>query len=147
MMKRLIILLILIGILGASQGIGLGFILGEPTGISLKSWISRRNAVDFGVGWSFTRERIHIIGDYLFHFPEWVKEPDWYPYLGVGGRLKIWDDADKTKFNLGVRFGIGIEYIYERFGFFGELYPVMDLVPETDFDLEGGIGARFYFTT
>ncbi|HID32673.1 MAG TPA: hypothetical protein EYP24_04780 [bacterium (Candidatus Stahlbacteria)] len=141
MMKKLLILFILFG---SSSGIGLGIIIGEPTGISLKNWIAEKHAIDFGIGWSFTRNRIHIIGDYLFHFPEWVEEENWYPYLGIGGRLKLKEEQDEWRFNLGVRFGIGIEYIYQRFGFFGELYPVMDLIPETDFDLEGGIGARFY---
>ncbi|RKX71780.1 hypothetical protein DRP53_00400 [candidate division WOR-3 bacterium] len=145
-MMRTFTIILIFGLITTAYPIGVGIILGEPTGLSFKSWITEINAIDFGIGWSFTRERIHLVADYLFHFPEWIQEPNWYPYLGLGGRLKMKRTKEEEwEFNLGARFGIGIEYIYQRFGFFGELYPVMDLVPETDFDLEGGIGARFYF--
>jgi len=130
---------------GRPAGFGLGVIVGKPTGISLKSWISRKHAIDFKIGWSFPEKKIHVVGDYLSYFPEWIKKRSWYPYVGIGGRLKMKQEQEDWQFNLGIRFGIGIEYIYRQFGLFGELYPVMDLVPKTNFDLEGGIGARYYF--
>lgn len=126
-------------------GFGLGVIVGKPTGISLKSWISRKHAIDFKIGWSFPEKKIHVVGDYLSYFPEWIKKRSWYPYVGIGGRLKMKQEQEDWQFNLGIRLGIGIEYIYRQFGLFGELYPVMDLVPETNFDIEGGIGVRYYF--
>jgi len=33
-----------------------------------------------------------------------------------------------------------IEYVRPQ-----SIYPVVDIVPETDFDFEGGLGFRFYF--
>ena len=58
-MKKIIILFLLglillpITIKAQDSGIGLGIILGEPTGVSLKSWVGRREALDVAVAWSF----------------------------------------------------------------------------------------------
>jgi len=129
---------------GIPTGFSLGVIAGVPTRISFKSWIAQKHAIDFEIGWSLPEERIHIAGDYLSHFPEWTQKHGWYPYLGVGGRLKMKADQEE-QFNLGIRLGMGIEYIYRQLGFFGELYPVMDLMPDIGFDIEAGIGVRYCF--
>lgn len=125
-------------------GFGLGVIAGAPTRISFKNWIAQKHAIDFDIGWSFPEKRIHVACDYLSHFPEWTQKHGWYPYLGVGGRLKMKADQDE-QFNLGIRLGMGIEYIYRQLGFFSELYPVMDLMPDIGFDVEAGIGVRYCF--
>ncbi len=127
-----------------STRIGIGIILGSPTGFSMKFKLNRINALAFNAGWSFGHdEKLHLTGDYLFHFPEAFPEsPDFVPYVGLGGRFIISDPGEDK---LGVRFGGGLEYTYEPFGFFLELFPVINIIPKTDFDLEGGIGARIYF--
>lgn len=130
---------------GMPAGFGLGVIIGEPTGISFKKWIAGKHAIDFEMGWSFPGDRIHIAVDYLTHFPEWIRKHNLHPYLGVGGRLKMKAEQEEEQFTFGIRFGAGIEYIRGQFGLYGELYPVVDLVPETKFGMEGGIGARYYF--
>ena len=48
--------------------IGIGVILGEPTGITGKFMIDDTNAIDVGAGWETSGDnRLHIYGDYLFH--------------------------------------------------------------------------------
>ena len=126
-------------------GFGLGVIMGEPTGISLKKWIAEKRATDCEIGWSFPGERIHFAVDYLFHFPERTSKPNLYPYLGVGSRLKIKAQQEDDQFTFGIRCGAGVEYLCGQFGLYGELYPVVDLLPGIKFGLEGGIGARYYF--
>ena len=39
-----------------SSGFGIGVIIGEPTGISLKHWMSQTTALDAGVAWGFDRK-------------------------------------------------------------------------------------------
>ena len=65
--------------------------------------------------------------------------------FGIGGRMRVKADDDATEFHVGVRIGGGIEFLVRRFGIFLELYPVVNLIPSTDFDFEGGLGCRFYF--
>jgi hypothetical protein len=124
---------------------GIGMVIGEPTGVNMKKWISEKSALGSEIGWSFPGERIHISVDYLVHFPEWIGKANLYPYLVIGARLKIRTEQGSDQFRSGIRFGAGIEYICGRLGLYGEIDPVVDMLPDTRFGLEGGIGARCYF--
>ncbi len=127
--------------------IGLGVILGEPTGLSAKFWTSNNTAFDLGLAWSFSGNgHFHIHGDYLFHrlgvFN--VSKGALPLYFGIGARMLFRDDADD---NIGIRFPIGIEYYFDDLplAVFVEIVPILDLAPSSDFDINGGIGGRFYF--
>lgn len=128
-----------------NRGTGVGIIIGEPTGISAKYWLSNRTAMDGGLAWSFAKESsFHIHGDYLWHVFDALKaEETTIPlYFGVGGRLKLSKDA-----HLGVRIVGGIAYmVYEvPLDVFLEIAPIMDLIPATRLAMNGGIGVRFFF--
>jgi len=130
------------------KNVGLGFILGEPTGIDAKFWLANQHAFEIGAAWSLSgNNEFHIQGDYLFHkFDVFdLKSSDELPlYFGVGGRMIFRDKIDDT---FGVRFPVGLTYIFANYPFdiFGEIVPILDVAPDTDFDLEGAIGARFWF--
>ncbi len=130
----------------AQGGFGLGIILGEPTGISAKAWLTRTTALDFAAAWSFVDEpAFHIHGDYLRHnydlFP--VERGRLPLYYGLGARLKFLEHDSE----IGVRVPVGLEYLFEsnRVGLFVELVPLLDLAPDTDFTINSSIGARYYF--
>jgi hypothetical protein len=130
----------------ASQGnFGLGIIVGEPTGVSAKLWITERTAVDMAAAWSFSdEEAFHLHADYLFHnFDLITVEQGRLPvHFGIGGRLKFEDES-----RLGVRIPIGLTYIFDGapVDIFFEVVPILDLAPDTDFSANGAIGARFFF--
>ena len=118
--------------------------LGEPTGLSAKLWTSPQNAVDAGLAWSFRGDGfVHLQADYLWHFPGTIQSTERFVlYAGIGGRL---GGGDETRF--GVRIPVGIEW-WPRgapLDIFLELAPIMDLAPATEFDMNGGIGIRFFF--
>jgi hypothetical protein len=153
-MKKYSLLLLLIPCLLFGGKYGIGVILGSPTGFTGKSFLSRRSAVQINAGWSFVGAvGFHATGDYQFLFPGVVHGEtgesldNVVPYLGIGGRFRFKenDATNETDFHVGLRLGGGIEYLIDRFGVFLEIYPVVDFVPETDFDFEGGLGFRFYF--
>lgn len=153
MMKKLAILSILIvPVLLLGQNLGLGVIVGSPTGLSLKYLLAKQSAFAAHAGWSFFDDPgVHLTGDYQYLFPMVIKTAegssisDLTPYLAAGGRFRFKKVDDENKFHLGLRVGGGVEYLISKFGFFLELVPVVDLIPSTDFDLEGGIGFLFYF--
>ena len=127
--------------------LGLGVILGEPSGISFKSWLGKWTAWDAGIAWSIDGEdALHLHGDYLLHdfglFE--VDEGKLGLYYGIGGRLRIEDNS-----RLGVRIPVGLEYMFEGapVDIFFELVPLLDLAPDTEFLMNGGIGARYFFPT
>ena len=63
-------------------------------------------------------------------------------YIGVRDHNRR-DRDDDTVLGFSGNFGINVEI--ERFDIFLQLTPRLDLVPDTDFDIGGGLGARFFF--
>jgi hypothetical protein len=127
------------------EGIGLGVILGEPTGVSFKTWLSKNHAIDAAAAWSFGREdALHLHADYLIHNYSLIKfDNNTIPlYYGVGGRLKFEDNS-----RFGVRFPVGITFFIREapIDLFLEVVPILNLAPDTDFDMNAAIGARYYF--
>jgi hypothetical protein len=123
-----------------------GLILGEPTGLSAKLWATGNTAFDLGVAWSFgDGGHFHIHGDYLFHNFSFfdVNSGSLPVYVGIGGRVRLQEDDSRV----GLRIPIGLEYILESapVGFFFEVVPIVDFAPETEADVNGGIGVRYIF--
>lgn len=139
------------------DGLGVGLIIGEPTGLSLKKWLGNDRAIDAGVAWSFSEnDSLQFHADYLLHNFSLLTEPD-LPgrlplYCGLGGRVKLKEGNDGKGRNnndtlVGVRVPFGISYLFAEapVGLFAEIVPILDFVPDTDFDLNAAIGVRFYF--
>ena len=131
---------------------GLGVIIGEPTGIGMKLFLNSGNALDFGVAWSLDDENeLHVQADYIYHNYDLiaVEQGEMPLYFGIGGRIKINEDkGDKDRDdNFGIRFPVGLAYISDNapFDLFLEIVPILDIAPDTDFDLNGAIGGRFWF--
>ena len=131
--------------------IGVGMMLGEPTGLSGKLLFDDRHAVDAGLSFSFVSESLHVHSDYLIHVSEMDGHFDggrWSPYFGIGGIVQI---ADRKGANndgrLAVRvpFGLALHVDGQPFDVFVEFVPGMRVLPETRFDLGGAIGARYFF--
>ena len=126
---------------------GAGLILGEPTGVSMKLWLSGSNAVQGAVAWSFSdNTNLHVHADYVWH--RWdlfeVEKGKLPLYFGVGGRIRFRENVDDT---LGVRFPVGVAYEFSDapFDLFFELVPILDLAPNSEFDFNAAIGGRYYF--
>ncbi len=74
------------------RDLGLGLILGEPTGVSGKLWLSRTTAMDGAVAWSTTRDdELHLQGDFVWHDFELlgVDRGALPLYYGIGGRVRL----------------------------------------------------------
>jgi predicted dehydrogenase len=156
--------LVLIGLLGSlsleaqaqRSGTGVGVILGEPTGISLKHWVTADHAMAAAAAWSLAgRDALQLHADYLIHNFDALRGdlPD--PpalYYGVGARLQFLEgrsgrsDADDDPVT-SVRFPVGCCYFLGRsaLDLFVELVPSLDVAPSTEFNLDAAVGARFYF--
>ena len=152
-MVRLVVILTLLVTLffctttvAQDRGFGLGIIVGEPTGLSFKKWSGDTTAIGGAIAWSFGKKNeLHLHGDYLVHnFDVFQVEKEKLAlYHGIGGRIKI----IKDKSRVGVRIPLGINYIFEKasLDIFLEFVPLLDLVPSTNFELNGAIGIRYFF--
>ncbi len=135
----------------AENTIGLGVILGDPSGITGKVFLNRNHAVDMGIG-DPVGNGFYLYGDYLLHFPGAIPAPELVLYLGAGAGFHHWERHNKSRADdeenrIEARVPVGLEFMTPKVpvGIFIELVPALRISPDTDFDLRGGIGARYYF--
>jgi len=151
--KRFICSIVMFFVLSSllfSGQLGLGVIIGAPTGLSLKFWQSSRTALDLALAWDFGKDYLHLHGDYLYHFPleiEGVSRSTFCWNLGIGARLRFKNNGDGEDDIFGVRFVGGLEFLPREvpLDVFLEIAPVLNIIKSTDVDLEGGIGIRYNF--
>lgn len=162
-MKHILILTLLLLAGPASARFGLGVMVGEPTGLNAKFGLEGNRALDAGLAWSLQDDKdMHLHVDYLFHNHSALKgsglKGKLALYYGIGGRLQLRDDNNNNGNNnnddehdgddrIGVRIPLGISWAPSGtpIDVFLELAPIVDLVPDTDMDINGGLGIRFWF--
>jgi hypothetical protein len=150
---------------GYGRNFGLGFILGNPTGLSAKWWLGGTNALDFGLGfygygygygWCNNNnnncanggyQAVSIHSDYLWqsNLVKGKAQLDWH--LGVGGRVDFVGDRYSGGVGLAVRGPIGLDLMFTNPSFleiFFEIAPAVYFVPGF-LRFEGGLGIRLYF--
>ena len=123
--------------------LGAGIILGEPIGPNVKYWINSKAAVDFGLGFD---DDVTVYSDFLWHDWNILPQPSkgtLAGYLGLGVRYEETKGDDK----FGFRTVAGVGYWIESYPIevYLELAPVFQVSPDTDTELDGGIGVRYYF--
>ena len=152
----------------ANKTFGLGIMLGSPTGLSGKYFTGPATAIDFGVGGIGCcrgRSGIHLHADFLWHPISLVSDPAFeLPfYVGVGGRFFNYEWRhndhyhDGSAVGLRVPFGLAFDFNNVPLDIFVELALVFDFIVDNDdfdddfhdgglyVDLDGAIGARYYF--
>jgi hypothetical protein len=146
------------GAFAQERPFGLGIILGEPTGISAKLWVSPARALDFGLGWSLGGDRInnytgrydggsrvHFHMDYLWHWFEAIHSSERFPlYTGIGGRINTGAGYNSSAAVRGV-FGIAWLPRQAPVDVFLELVPSLQIAQSTGFAIDAGLGARYFF--
>jgi len=167
MMKKLILPAVLVcGTLSLSaqgSGFGIGIMVGEPTGLSAKAWTGEGQAFAFGLAWGGLGRGggyFHAHADYLFHNFSLinVSKGRMALHYGPGVRVRSWTgdrywnrgrwyDSRGGHTRLGVRFPVGLTYLFEGapIDIFLEAAPALDIVPGTSFDVDGALGFRYYF--
>ena len=144
------------GIEGEPEGLGLGIVVGEPSGVAFAYREGEETNIQGGTGWSFGYGRINVAADYtrnlLILRPDDTPEVRFPVYAGVGGRIWLGfeDDFGRGRYapgnSLGVRFPIGVAMLptTQRVDVFVEVAPVLIVVPSTYTTLDGAVGARIY---
>jgi hypothetical protein len=122
---------------------GVGAFLGVPFGGSFKYMITRDHAVDLTLGAEAGDFDVNM--DVLTHLRDLLPQPSrgkLAPYLGLGIKIK---DQHSTLF--GFRFQGGLSYLVPKVPveIFGEVAPVLEVTPDVDGRVEGGVGVRYYF--
>jgi hypothetical protein len=149
---------------GYGRKFGLGFMVGDPTGLSAKLWVAATNAIDAGVGlWGygfdncagrglpcdhFSYHAGTLNADYLWqsNIVRGRAQLDWH--IGAGGRSIWYSGCAGDCFALAARMPVGVDLMFANPAMLElvlELAPTLYVVPLADFGVEGAFGARFYF--
>ena len=128
-----------------SGSLGIGLQIGDPSGISIRKYTSGSMSPDFLAAWDlddFFFLNIHGL------FERGVSETDRRARLfyGPGGFFGIRDrprDEDDDVV-IGISGTVGLAYFIDRFEIYVRLTPRLSVIPDTDGDVGGGIGFRFY---
>jgi hypothetical protein len=148
---------------GYSRKFGLGFVLGDPTGLSAKYWVGPTNSLDFGLGFygygvsdrcgpncgrlnGYSNGTFNI--DYLWqsNIVRGTAQLDWH--IGPGGRALWYGNCGGDCFTLAARMPVGLDLMFANPSFvelFAEVAPTFYLLAGWGPEIEGGLGARFYF--
>jgi hypothetical protein len=125
------------------KGVGLGFIVGLPTGVDAKFWNGSGISPVLVAGVN-EGDHFHFHGDINLHYPIQAQSVNFLLYYGVGIKA---EEEGKDRFVFGPRLPvIGFEMtLYEiPLDFFVEMAPTLEFGgdPDFDFDFEGGLGMR-----
>ena len=134
-----------------ARGVGVGVILGEPTGFTLAWRAAGPSTIDAALAWSVPEERFHVHADYLFtvvSFRDPVTPAVKFPiYVGAGPRLHLGGSSSSSGASiLGVRIpmGVAVQGTGVPVEGFLERAPVVGLYPSTRADFDAALGVRVY---
>ena len=131
------------------EGLGLGLMLGEPTGFSGVWRPGGRFSVDMGLAWSFpswaqfhTDACLDLVDLRTAELPD-MHFPIW---LGVGPRFRFGSGTDYDAFNMAIRVPVAMGFWHNQLPIEGflELAPGVGVFPKTEFTMDVGVGARFF---
>lgn len=132
--------------LAHDRELGIGLMLGNPTGLNGKFWLNDEHAIDGGLGVSLGKHNDFTMhSDYLFHSFSAFYLNDTVPldlYYGVGARMEFADDIE-----LGLRVPVGLAHVIKESNsdVFAEVAPILDFAGRTGVELHIAVGGRYYY--
>jgi hypothetical protein len=130
-----------------SGSFSLGLMMDEPLDLSTRLRLSDVMVVGGGMGWSFVDpDGIQVKREILFHKLDLLlraKTRSSPVDFGVDPEVKFVEHQVNQP---GIPAPVGISYRrgQQRFGFFAEVTPILQVAPTTSLDWGGGLGIRIY---
>lgn len=130
------------------SGFGIGGMLGEPTGLSMKGWISETSAIDLATTFSLREDlsSFYVHADYLMHHnpADWsIEEGNLGLFYGAGVAIELIENLDDI---VSIRIPGGTMYQFDDLpvDIFFEVGPVIEVSPDVAFRFGGGLGMRYF---
>lgn len=145
---------------GKGGDLGLGGILGDPTGVTFKVFLHPRHALESAAGFGpFHRGAARVHVSYLFHSKAWTTDADFalHGYVGVGLGVAFWH---KQYIGFGLPGAFRRAAMFVRAPVLGLAFHLqeipMDVFLETAYspivtppasfwNVDFGLGARYWF--
>jgi hypothetical protein len=138
--------------------VGIGVIVGAPTGIDAKIRLDKSSSIDAAVGLGFYAG-LDAFADYLYEGGDFWKATGedaedsagahlaWY--IGAGGRFFSWRNShDHGVYEIGARVPVGIELGFETLKpleLFFEVAPGVVIVEHPGVSVDADVGVRWFF--
>lgn len=132
--------------LAQSSKIHAGGVIGNPTGLTMKYWMTETNAFEGTVALetankqsSFNLNIMYLV--HKFNYLD-IRDNPLALYYGVGGKLITTHDIA-----LGVRGVSGAAYFFSSLpiDLSIELSPIFFIIPSSTADIDAGLGIRYHF--
>ncbi len=133
-----------------SGAFGIGCQVGEPSGITFKVYNAGAPSYDLLAAWSGVNDFFFVNGHVLFEnriSASNVDQPlEWFigPGAFVGAFSGNGNDDDGAIFGISGTAGLQI-LLANHFELYIQATPRFAVIPETEGDLGGGLGLRYYF--
>ena len=126
---------------------GLGVSLGDPTGANFKLGLNDAISLDGTVGLGFIGGN-HVAANVDFLWQRELTSLDRAAidfYFGVGPKIGLFSDPDAL--NVGTRAPVGLAFVFSEVpvDVFVEVAAGLWIIEAVDFDLDGAVGARYWF--
>ena len=129
-----------------SPSVGIGFQAGDPTGLSLQFYRNHGMSTDILFAYHFDHFFfLNIHGLWNTHLDD---SGHFHFFYGPGGfigvrtfRSELRDDEVAA----GISGNLGLSLVLSRLELFGQVTPRLEVTPNTDLNIGGGVGMRFYF--
>jgi len=135
-----------------SGSIGVGGQLGDPSGLTLKVYNEQKPSYDFLAAWSLRGNTSFFLNGHA----QWSRDlnpegldQDLEWFVGPGAFLLVEDndgpgDDDEAVFGVSGTIGLNL-VLNRRVELYVQATPRLALAPDTDGDIGGGLGFRYYF--
>jgi hypothetical protein len=133
-----------------SGAAGLGGQVGDPSGVTFKIYNAGAPSYDFLGAWSSVNDFFFLNAHVLFEEPidaDNVDQPlEWF--IGPGGFIGTFEGGGPFEGEavLGISGTVGLQMeLADHFELHVQATPRFALIPETEGDIGGGLGLRYYF--
>lgn len=127
---------------GPATNFGIGGQIGDPSGVTLKFYQRPGLAYELLAAWDLD-DFFFLNGHVLYERP--IPDSPLHYYFGPGAIIGISDEGvDDAELVVGISGQVGVNFFVERFEVFLHLTPSLRIIPDTDGDVGGGIGLRYY---
>lgn len=128
--------------------VGFGGQIGEPSGLTLKVHNHGAPSYDFLAAWSLVDDSFFLNAHAQWNSninPENVDQ-DFEWFMGPGAFLVLDEEGPEDEAQIGISGRVGLNLVLDdRFEFYAQVTPRISVVPDTDGDVGGGVGFRYYF--
>ncbi|HEY8279456.1 MAG TPA: hypothetical protein VIH99_07535 [Bdellovibrionota bacterium] len=128
---------------------GIGATIGNPLGITGRTWFNEENSFDYGLGWGISdSRRFHVYADYLWNKADAfdMNDEPFDFFFGGGLAMRTNSGRGDSETVIGPRLPVGVSYEFAKPKL--ELFLAgalnMGLLPSSDFWVDIHVGARFY---